>query len=107
MRVRNNILVLPFIIYLVVINAVGLVAFGWDKYCAERDMYRVPERTLLMIAVIGGAAGSIAGQRLFRHKTRKEPFRTYLNITVLINIAGFVALSSPELRERILQELAR
>tara|TARA_R110000868_G_scaffold25433_2_gene99311 strand:- start:1487 stop:1789 length:303 start_codon:yes stop_codon:yes gene_type:complete len=99
--------VLPIVLYLVVINAVGFVAFAWDKYCAEHDMYRIPERTLLMIAAIGGAAGSIAGQRLFRHKTRKEPFRTYLNITVLINLAGFVALSSPELRERILSELMR
>lgn len=100
-------MVLPVIIYLVVINAVGFVAFGWDKYCAESGMYRLPERTLLLIAAIGGAAGSIAGQRLFRHKTRKEPFRTYLNITILINVAGFVALSSPELRERILYELTR
>ena len=100
-------MVLPVIIYLVAINAVGFVAFGWDKYCAERDMYRVPERTLLLIAAAGGAAGSIAGQRLFRHKTRKEPFRTYLYITVLINLIGFVALSSPEMRERILSELLR
>ncbi|MDO8421791.1 MAG: DUF1294 domain-containing protein [Parvibaculum sp.] len=100
-------MVLPVVIYLVVINAVGFGAFGWDKHCAERGMYRLPERTLLMIAVIGGAAGSIAGQRLFRHKTRKEPFRTYLNLTVLINIVGFIALSSPELRERILSELMR
>ena len=59
-------MVLPVIIYLVAINAVG-----------------------------------------FRHKTRKEPFRTYLYITVLINLIGFVALSSPEMRERILSELLR
>ncbi len=97
----------PIIIYLVVINVVGFVAFGWDKFCAVHDMYRTPESTLLMIAAIGGAAGSIAGQRLFRHKTRKEPFRTYLNITVLINVFGAVALASPELRERILSELMR
>ena len=100
-------MVMPVIIYLVVVNAVGFGAFGWDKYCAERGMYRLPERTLLMIAAAGGAAGSIAGQRMFRHKTRKEPFRTYLYVTVLINIAGFVALSSPEMRERILSELLR
>lgn len=95
------------VLYLAAINVVIFVAFGWDKYCAERNLYRLPEKTLLTLAAIGGALGGMAGQRVFRHKTRKEPFRTYLNILAVVNVAGIVALSSPEFRERLLQELSR
>ena len=98
---------LQFIIYFAAINGVSFVAFGWDKYCAERDMYRVPEKTLLTLAAIGGALGAFAGQRVFRHKTQKEPFRTYLNFLILWNVAVFIALSSPEFRERLMHELMR
>jgi uncharacterized membrane protein YsdA (DUF1294 family) len=97
----------PFAAYLLAINAVTFGAFGWDKYCAERQMYRVPEKTLLTLAGIGGALGGKSGQRLFRHKTRKEPFRSYLNWTVALNVAGLIALSSPEFRDRLLNELLR
>jgi uncharacterized membrane protein YsdA (DUF1294 family) len=95
------------LIYLGLINAVSFAAFGWDKYCSERQMYRLPERTLLTLAGIGGAFGAVAGQRIFRHKTRKEPFRTYLNIILVLNVGLVFALSSPDFRERLLQELSR
>ncbi len=98
---------LPITVYLLAINALTFVAFGWDKFCAERHMYCVPEKTLLTLAGIGGALGGKCGQRLFRHKTRKEPFRTYLNWIVVLNVVGLIALSSPKFRERLLQELAR
>lgn len=98
---------LPIIGYLLAINALTFAAFGWDKYCAERQMYRVPEKTLLTLAAIGGALGGKCGQRIFHHKTQKEPFRTYLNWSVALNAAVIFALSSPEFRERLLQELAR
>ena len=42
------------------------------------DARRVPERTLLNLALIGGAPGAVAAQQMLRHKTRKEPFRTQL-----------------------------
>jgi len=97
----------PLIIYFAAINGASFLAFGWDKYCAERDMYRVPEKTLLTLAAIGGAFGAFAGQRVFRHKTQKEPFRTYLNFLVLLNGAFIIVLASPEFRERLFHELMR
>ncbi|MGX9443556.1 DUF1294 domain-containing protein [Nitrobacteraceae bacterium UC4446_H13] len=41
-------------------------------------MRRIPESKLLFFAPIGGSAGAILGQQLFRHKTRKEPFQSIL-----------------------------
>ena len=61
----------------VLVNASAFVLFMLDKRCAEERSRRVPESTLLFVALIGGS-GAIAGQRYWRHKTSKEPFRTTL-----------------------------
>lgn len=91
--------------YLLVINAAAFGAFGWDKFCAERGMYRIPEKTLLTLAAIGGAFGSIFGQQTFRHKTRKEPFRTYLNLIAVLNVVGLAALGVPSVRNAFFDAL--
>ena len=92
-------------LYLLGINVVAFGAFGWDKFCAERDMYRVPERTLLTLAAIGGAFGAIFGQQTFRHKTRKEPFRSYLNFIAVLNLIGLAALGVPSVRNAFFDAL--
>ena len=65
-------------LYLLVASLAAFALFAWDKWCAVAGRRRIPERTLLTLAAIGGTPGAIAGQRLLRHKTRKEPFRTRL-----------------------------
>lgn len=56
----------------------AFAAFGVDKQRARTGARRIRERTLLALAFAGGAAGATAGQQLFRHKTRKQPFATLL-----------------------------
>ncbi|HEY4345773.1 MAG TPA: DUF1294 domain-containing protein [Parvibaculum sp.] len=94
-------------LYLLVINGVAFAAFAWDKRCAERDLRRMPEKTLLTLAAIGGAFGAVYAQQKLRHKTQKEPFRTYLNLIAVVNVAGYVALCVPSVREAVLAELLR
>ncbi len=65
-------------LYLLTINLVAFAAFWQDKRAAELGLRRTPESTLLMLALLGGTSGAIAGQQALRHKTRKEPFRTLL-----------------------------
>lgn len=69
------------------INAISFCAFGWDKALAQRNQSRIPERTLLALALFGGALGALLGQQAFRHKTKKQPFRTLLWLCALANIA--------------------
>lgn len=73
--------------YLAAINLVAFAAMGWDKRLAERGDRRISERDLLTLAAIGGSLGAIAAQQAFRHKTRKEPFRTLLWLTPPLQIA--------------------
>ena len=63
---------------LAAINLVAFALFGLDKALARVGRRRVRESTLLWLALIGGTPGAYAGRRLFRHKTRKEPFSSRL-----------------------------
>ena len=62
------------IYYLLFINIFTFCVYGIDKWKAKKHAWRIPEKTLLILALIGGNAGAIAGMMLFRHKTRKPKF---------------------------------
>ncbi|EIC2380558.1 DUF1294 domain-containing protein, partial [Salmonella enterica subsp. enterica serovar Newport] len=53
---------------------------------------RVPESTLLVFGVVGGWPGAIVGQQLFRHKTQKQPLKTYFIVSVIVSIVVTVAI---------------
>ncbi len=69
-------------VYLILINALGLVLMRIDKKKALRHQWRIPEATLMTVAALGGSVGSLAGMYLFRHKTRHPKF--YLGIPALL-----------------------
>ena len=60
--------------YLAVINFLTWVIYGLDKGRAKAGKWRIPERTLLILAAAGGSAGALAGMLMFRHKTKKAKF---------------------------------
>lgn len=73
----------------------GLTAFLTyfrDKRAARREEWRVAEGTLHVMALAGGWPGALLAQRLFRHKTRKTPFRIVFWITVLANCGALAWL---------------
>ena len=73
------------------INAIAFIAFGWDKrQSTHPGAPRIAERTLLGIALFGGALGALLGQQAFRHKTKKQPFRTLLWLAAIINVLAAV-----------------
>lgn len=65
-------------IYLLVINVAAFVMYGMDKKRAVRGQWRIPEKSLLLAAAVGGALGALLGMQIFRHKTR------HLKFTVLV-----------------------
>lgn len=60
------------------LNLVAVGLYGFDKWRSGRQgARRVPERKLLWLVFLGGWPGAWLAMSLFRHKTRKQPFRTY------------------------------
>ena len=84
-----------YTIYFAAVNLVALIIYGWDKFCAKRHRWRVPEATLLMLAVIGGSIGAMAAMWLFRHKTLHLKFKYGVPFIFLLQIAGLVYLHLP------------
>ena len=70
------------VIYLLIINATGFLLMLIDKYKARKNLWRIPEKTLLGVALIGGSIGSYAGMQIFRHKTKHPQF--YIGIPVIM-----------------------
>lgn len=60
--------------YLVIVNIIGFVLMAIDKSKARKNQWRVPEKTLFFMAIIGGSIGSILGMKTFRHKTKHKSF---------------------------------
>lgn len=71
---ENYITLKNIIIYLIIINLLGFLAMYVDKRKAKKHKWRIPEKTLLYITLLGGGIGSIAGMYTFRHKTQKYGF---------------------------------
>ena len=65
--------------FLAFMNLRAFAAFRRDKQLSEIGGWRIPERRLLRLALLGGWVGAKLAQRRFRHKTTKEPFRSRLN----------------------------
>ncbi|WP_438437242.1 DUF1294 domain-containing protein [Kluyvera sichuanensis] len=82
----------PVVAWFLLANVLTLVIYGADKLAARQGWRRVPEATLLTFGVVGGWPGALVGQQVFRHKTQKQPFKTYFIISVIVNIAAMIAV---------------
>ena len=76
------------IYYLIFINIMGLLSMYLDKYFSKNNMYRISEKSLFFIAILGGSIGSIIGMYQFRHKTKHRQFTIGLPIILFI---GYVS----------------
>ena len=74
--------------YLVLMNLVTFWVYGADKRRARRGQWRVPERTLFLLPLLGGSIGALAGMRVFHHKTRHWYFRWGIPAIFLLQLAA-------------------
>ena len=76
--------------YLLLVNAAGFTLMLVDKIKAKRNLWRIPEATLIGVAAIGGSIGAIAGMKLFRHKTLHPKF--YIGLPVILTLQIVAAM---------------
>ena len=72
------------IIYFLAVNIAAFVTYGVDKSRAIRDKWRIPEATLIGLAIFGGAFGALLGMRVWHHKTRKWKFRILVPVFLVL-----------------------
>ena len=83
------------IVYLILINALGLLLMHEDKRRARKKLWRIRESTLLWVAALGGSLGSLAGMYAFRHKTKHIRFTLGIPLILFAQVllwAGCMAL---------------
>ena len=80
-----------FYAYLLLINALGWLIMLADKRKAQKNQWRIPERTLIAVAVMGGSLGILSGMYTWRHKTKHAKFTVgipaILTVQILIGVA--------------------
>lgn len=81
------------LIYLLLINIGGFLSMYIDKRRAVKKKWRIPEKTLFLIAIIGGSIGSILGMHLFRHKTKHWYFLYGMPCILILQIIAALLLS--------------
>ena len=77
---------LYFLIYLLLINALGFALMLIDKWKAKHNRWRIPEATLMSVAALGGSVGSLLGMYTVRHKTRHIKFTLGIPLILLVQI---------------------
>lgn len=75
------------IYYFLAINFVAFILFGIDKLKARKNLWRIPEATLLLIAVIGGSIGAWMGMYVWHHKTMHLKFKYGVPIILVAQVA--------------------
>ena len=77
-----------FHLYLLLINALAFVLMLADKQKARKNRWRIPERTLMLTALLGGSVGALLGMYTFRHKTRHLKFTLGIPAILILQLAA-------------------
>ena len=75
------------LLYLLLINAVGFLLMLIDKFKAKKNLWRIPEATLMTVAALGGSIGSLLGMYTVRHKTKHVKFTVGIPAILILQIA--------------------
>ena len=73
--------------YVLILNFVTMLVYGIDKFNAKKGKWRIPESTLLLLAVLGGSIGAWFGMRVWRHKTQHMKFKYGIPVIFILQVA--------------------
>lgn len=82
------------LIYLLIINLTGFFTMFLDKQKARRGKWRIPEKTLFLLAIIGGSLGTTLGMHTFHHKTKHWYFKFGMPLILIAQVALIVYIFS-------------
>lgn len=77
---------LYFSCYILVMSVIAFAMYGADKAFAVKQMWRISEAMLLLIALVGGSIGALLGMIVFRHKTKHLKFQIGVPAILLLQI---------------------
>lgn len=87
----RQIIVWAALAVVVVMNTAAFALMAYDKRCARRGAWRVPERTLFLVTACFGGLGGVLGMKLLRHKTKHWYFRVFFPLLLIAQIALIAA----------------
>jgi uncharacterized membrane protein YsdA (DUF1294 family) len=82
------------IVIILLLNLVGFLLIGLDKYKSKRNKWRIKESTFFIFAALGGSVGVLAGMYFFRHKTKHPSFVFGLPLIIVLQLILIIYLSS-------------
>ena len=79
--------------YFVAINTITFLIYGIDKFKAKKNKWRIPESTLLLLAIIGGSIGAWLGMKVWHHKTMHKKFKYGIPFIIVLQTGIFLYVS--------------
>jgi uncharacterized membrane protein YsdA (DUF1294 family) len=76
------------------LSFITFIAYAIDKSAARRKLTRTPEKTLHLLALLGGWPGAVIAQKLLRHKSRKQSFQVVFWLSIIFNFFALALLLS-------------
>ncbi len=97
-----------FGLYLMGVNLLAFFAFWHDKQRAKNGGRRTSEKNLLLLAFLGGSFGAVYASKKFRHKTKKQPFKSILYFIIILQFLFVVlAANNPEIAPEFARKALR
>ena len=86
------------LLYFVIINVITFCTFGVDKWKAKRkakkpEVVRVPEKTLFLLAILGGSPAALLGMKAFHHKTLHKTFTIGIPVILILQLILMITLT--------------
>ena len=76
--------------YLAAINVIAFMVYGIDKLKAKKGKWRIPEATLLLLAIVSGSIGAWCGMKVWHHKTMHKKFRYGIPLIIVVQIGLYL-----------------
>lgn len=81
-------------IYLVAINLTAYILYAIDKYKSKRQKWRISEKVLIIVALVGGSVGALFAMKMFRHKTKHKKFTIGVPLILIAQILMLCMLTN-------------